>query len=256
MALAMLLTSCIDITEKMVLRKNGSGTYSVTYDLSRMFQKNTWDGINQLMAIQGDPEGLDLEKIISAMGPDQDTTLRFDSSNENPEVVSPELRAFIGVSVTTQLSKAEPSMRIVISKAFSNVEEVNDFITYFDEIRDIFVDQLEEDEEEGDINIGEVFKKLPGPFVPGKSKIFDHQGKILTRYSEPFEGKIFSDLEGSSLVFSLMGAPQYSTIIELPKKVKSASNQNAKIEGNIVRIEHGWNKLGKNTRLYSGDIKY
>lgn len=228
------MTSCINLIEELTLNKDGSGKYAITFDMSGMFSDPMMKGMIEEMVKQ---EGGIQQNPFS----DMDTIIYFKDApaEKKAQLSNPEFwnKAWMKMHV----SEADKKMVATINLDFDKIEDVDYFYKNLDKVG-------------GDGNIGNGFMFGSGGFLP-KGALFNLSGKQLSRLPIERPG---GAMEGEEMQFAKMffAAAKYTTIYNLPGKVKKSSIPNSKVSGNKVTAEYSFLDLMEGKAKAEGDIKF
>lgn len=208
-----LLTSCIDIVEKLVLHKNGTGNYSFTLDMSKLVQDPLLKGMMDAATEE------DLE--------DKDSTFVLGSL---PDSILGENREFWNRVKVQNVSKVkEEVIFITISLDFKNVGEITYLAQNLDKVMSsVKANPLSTAEKTENHSPGFLPKTLQ--FTLNKKELTRSSGKSLSK-TEAEENK-----EELAMLKSFIESAEYKCFYELPGKVKRVSMAGAKVEGNKVSL--------------------
>jgi len=211
---AVVLSSCLDTEEKIVLNGDNSGNYSMTLDLSRM--------IKMASAMGGDKSNPD--KIKEK----KDTTIYLkDMINANDSLSAEEKRLYKDAMIHLKLDEEKDEMMIVMNSPFKNpadlVEIKKNFSTVMNKLK-AFEKATGEKAKSGDDGaemdmaakstnpVGDqfLFKAVPGSISNTITNIDAFKNSVATD----------STLSMITQMTAMTGDFNYHTIIVIPKAVK------------------------------------
>ncbi|MEP7110430.1 MAG: hypothetical protein ABI760_20715 [Ferruginibacter sp.] len=211
---ALILNSCLDTEEKIVLNANNSGSYSMTIDLGRMLKM-----AGSMGADKSNP-GKAKEK--------KDTTVYLkDLMNDGDGLNSAERILYKDGKIYVKLDEEKSEMRIVMSSPFKNTADLteikNNFSAVLNKLKAFEKATGEKSipgEEGDDMKMGAKSANPVGDqftFTAGAGRI----SNIITNM-DTFKSLVAGDstLGMMSQMTSMMGDFNYRTIIVLPKAVK------------------------------------
>jgi hypothetical protein len=213
-----LFTSCINIIEEMTIDKNGAGAYDLTVDLSSLLQS----GMLGDLLKQGESSGL---KITGGMGEnmEKDTVIYLKNS------LSPEIKAKTGnpafwdkVKMTMSVSKSKGKMGSTVHLDFASIEDINFFLKNINTV-------LSE-------GTGDAKSMLPPGLMPTLAG-FKMGKKSLERLPAPKSDAKTPAGDEMEMMKMFLGGAKFTSIINLPGKVKKTNVPNTKIDGNTVITE-------------------
>lgn len=235
------LTSCLDITEEVTYRDNGSGSYTMKMDMSQL--KGMLDMFKN-MGDQGGAEAPDREGVVSDMEPAVEGDKKPATEEEENEHVpggAEEMGA--GMPGVGDLGK----MGEEFSKSIDNVKKVKgvkNAVSINDTTNLVFGYTFDFDNVEalnGAINAmnKDKFEGKPGnTFVASKksferTKANDLGALIAQAMSESDEGA-----EGMDMIKMFFGDMKYKQIYRFDRKVKKSANSIAEIsaDGKTVTL--------------------
>lgn len=228
LGIVMLGTSgCIDIIEEITLKKDGTGTFSTTIDLSRVLQQGLMDQFSGLLEGEEKEKKENTEKEPMEV----DSVARFydimpdevKQSSEKPEF-------WKKVWMKMNISESKNIAKIAFQLDFDKIEEI-----------DYFNRELAKMGKNG---------KGAGPMggfadlFGASSQLYKLKKRKLTRLKQPKKdfakqlgegGDAEQNMEMAKMMFA--GA-KYTTVLNLPGKVKKASHPKATIsaDGKTVTV--------------------
>ncbi|MBK7408398.1 MAG: hypothetical protein IPL49_16915 [Saprospirales bacterium] len=229
----LLFTSCFEILEEVYLKKDGSGTYLYTIDMSAIMDES----MKELLASateEGEANSLD--------GVEIDSVIYFKDANpqEIAELSRPEVfkRGFMKI----QMSDEQDKMVMQFGLDFENVEEIDYFLKN--------LDKVSSDGMQG----GEMGKGLL--LTSKAAEMFSLKGKKLSRLSSPSLGNEEVNDEDMGMLSLFMESATFTTIYHLPGNVKKTTIPGAVIDGKTITVESSLLDLMNGESAQSGWIKF
>ncbi len=224
-------TGCIDILEELYLNADGSGTYTLTTDMSAFMSPE----MKELMNAANEEEN----------GQEEEAPLEIDSvimlKEVNPEAFAALERPEVFKTARMHLIMSDSREKMIISYIldFDNIEDIN----YFRQHVSAF------SEEEMDMFAG-------GLLQTDDLRFFSMDGKkTLIRHDTDTVQEELSE-EELSMMEMMFSDGTYKTIYHFPGKVKSTTIPNAKIEGNTLVAEAPLLDMMKGEAQLAGAIKF
>ncbi len=231
------LISC-QFTETMVLNEDGSGRMTISMDLGEM------------MGMMGDM-GKDSTMVKT------DTIISFkemfeekkDSISKLSAEEQKKLKALENYSIHMNMDPEENKMIVDIFNEFKEVSEANDLMKAFDEMDDVMPsmggdDNNESEEEDGsDNNVGVRYSYKKG--------VFKRDAYIID------VEKHKAQVDSMASVESFMGAMIYKIKYTFPRKIKSASVDDAlySSDGKTIEFERSFVESIKNPDVLDLEVK-
>lgn len=228
------LQSCFDVVEKMNIKKNGTGTYALSYDFSSLLSNpmmkemlkeslQSEDGPFADMMVNG---SIEMDTLINL----KDSPLATEMDGDMPEVMKK-------AKMAMNLSETQGVFKMVLSLDFDKVAEIADFYQAL--------------QEAGDDQQGF------GAMMPANG-LFQLKGKTLTR--EPMDlstaNEAMGDEESMGMMKMMMSGATYTTIYEFPKKVKSTSIPDAEVGKKTVKVTRDFLDIMEGKGNLAGKIKF
>jgi hypothetical protein len=228
--LCLLCTSCFEITEDIVLRKDGSGKYSLKMDMSGFFSDPMLKG---LMASSEQKEPM---KNIDSMVYLKDMPDSLFADN-------PDLWKRVSLRILANQEKEQLFTTFFLD--FKSVDEISYLAKNIDKV---------------------MSKAKAGPFDSEKSAEAPPTGFLTEGISYMLEGKELKRTtinpepkEGGDdmeMMKAFLGSAKYHINMEMPGKVKSVTIPNAKVKGKKVTIEASLLEMMENKLVLDGLVKY
>ena len=230
-----LFTGCIDIVEELYLNADGSGTYTITTDMSAFMSQEMKDLMDA-----GEEEGngeeqeeeppieIDSVLMLKDMNPDAFAAL------ERPEV-------FKKASMHLIMSDSKEKMILSYQLDFDNIDDIN----YFRQNLSAFSDD------------GEMGAASGGMLPSVDATLFSMKGKkTLIRHAAENSGQEELSEEDLSMMEMMFSDGTYKTIYHFPGKVKSTTIPDAQIEGNTLTVETPVLDVMKGEAKLDGSVKF
>ncbi|MEO6734592.1 MAG: hypothetical protein ABIN01_25450 [Ferruginibacter sp.] len=211
---ALVLTSCLDTEEKILLNADNSGTYSMSIDLGRMLK------MAGSMGAKADNDQVKEKK---------DTTVYLkDLMNDADNLTAAEKAVYKYGTIYVKLDEASNEMKIVLSSPFKNatdlVELKNNFSTVMNKLKAFEKATGEKPKTDGENEDMKAGAKSANP-IGDQFTFLASPGKISNTIPnlETFKKNIAADSSLSMMtqMTAMMGDFNYRTIIVLPKAVKN-----------------------------------
>lgn len=230
-ALTFSLSSCFHIVEELRLNKDGSGTYSLTFDLGELFGNPM---LKEIMEENG-------ETGLPALGERVDTLIKFTD-------LSPEQR--------NQLDRPAFWDKVEL-RIFANEEagEMTSTLTLdFDDLSDItyFYKNLDKFQVSG----SDMAEGLSGAgnFL-SNGPLFELKGNKFSRIPVKQEPS-FSDPEEAEFAKLFFASGTYTSIYHLPGKVTKVSRPQAVVDGRQVTLQYPLLDIMNAEALMDCDIRF
>lgn len=219
--ISFLATSCISIIEELTLKKDGSGTYAYTIDISALMEMGALAQARQMSEEMPEDE-LEMDTSVVA----------FDMLEEQgtlDDMDKPEF--WKKVKMVSKISESEKIGEISFVLDFEDMSEVDYFTKNLSKL-------LESDETAGMIaSMGLTGGAASSPLTYKKGWF----SRTLTRKKTEGNSDIadMMEEEGGEMMKMMLSGAEYVTIYNLPGKAKKVSNSTAKIsnDGKTVTIK-------------------
>ena len=247
-ALCFALTGCFDVTEEITVKKNGSGEYSVTMDLSDMMS-NAF--MQEAIAEELKKEGQSIEDM------EIDSVATFADMDTPDDLTAAERDLLSDVYMRMNVSKTAEKMIIQIGypfDSFEQMEQINEVINRLSE-------RSAEAEAAGEES-NNPFKMLSGlddfnssqsKFVLGKKNL-ERQTIMLDTEEEDDDEEMDEDTK--AMMKMMFGDADFKTIYHMPGKVKKTTFENAEIDGKTVTVSYDLFSIMEGEADMSGSIKF
>ena len=212
----LLLSSCLDVEEKIVINKDQSGLYTLTIDMSRLMN------FAKEMGGKNDSTRKIPEK--------KDSTAYFRPYVDTSSVLTEKEKAMLrDGSFRIKMDEAQSEMRIMINLPFKNVAGLPELRnTYMKALDKTAIMNKMVDKKEGDDGITKDMTSDAGSGInPAQNSytFFAAPGKISNKLTDLklFDKEVANDstLQSMKGMVTMMGEMIYKTIVVLPKSVKN-----------------------------------
>lgn len=256
-ACIILLTSCLDTEEKIVINKDNSGIYSLTMDMGRMLKM-----MNQL----GKDNGTEKKKMEK-----KDSTLYFKSYVDTSTKLTAEEKEMLKEgSLHVMTNEAANEMKFVFNLPFKKIQDLaylrENYMKALDKIN--IKDQLDKKEKkDGEENA----EQMPSGMSSGSNSIIPAQnsytfmaapGKLSNKFTDKksFEELVNNDstLQMMKGLTAMMGEMTYKTTIVLPKPVKHYKGNDASISADkkTISFKNNLTNLLKKPESLEFELEY
>jgi hypothetical protein len=211
---AVILSSCLDTEEKIVVNADNSGTYSMTMDLGGIFKM-----ANSMGGDKNNPDKIKEKK---------DTTIYLKNLMNAADSLTPHEKAlYKDAFIKVKLDEEKEEMKIVMSSPFKNMADLteikNNFPAVMNKLKafeEAAGDKAKSNEDGGDMAMG---SKSANP-VGDQFTFLASPGAISNTITniDAFKKLVATDSSLSMMtqMTSMMGDFNYRTVIVLPKAVK------------------------------------
>jgi len=230
------LTGCLDVVEEMYLNRDGSGKYTVTIDMSGLFEDEFMKSmIKSSLEQQQDSDALNLG---SNGLPEMDTTIYFKDMPADQMGGNPEFWKRVHSKIV--MSESKGKFFTSINLDFASAAD----ITYlYDNIG----------------KIGESNSQLGGLAGEGgllPTNVAYAVTKNMLSRKTPKPANKAEDGEEMEMMKMFMGSANYRTVYHLPGNVKKVTIPNAKIQGKTVTVEASMLDIIDGKANIDGTIKF
>lgn len=216
-------TSCINIIEEMFLNLDGTGTYSISIDMSGIMENG---GMRSMMKQFGGEEAQSEDNPFNSEEPvEVDSIMYMKDAPDSVRLAFGNDELLNKIHMHQQISESKEIMRTDFILKFDKISEISDFLNNIDKL------QSSSDNPLGGGAGGGLL-----PTGGGAMKIFQMAGKTLTRLPAKQAEKI--DDEELGMMKMMLADATYKTIYHLPGKVKKTTMKNAVIDGKTITIEY------------------
>lgn len=226
---SLMFSACFDITEDLVLEKDGSGVYTYTTDMSELYK-------NEMMMSMLKADGKDGKNPL----PDMDSVIYGKDMAAKDKGEQPEI--WNKVTTRIQANEKQKKLMITIKLSFSDLSE----ITYL--MKNLNKATKGMNNEEGASETSGLTGVMNG--IPVSYAL---KGKTLERVSEKIEQE---DDEQMSMMKMFLADAKYTVVYHLPGKVKSTSVKGAVMDGNTLTKEAKLMDMMEGQRPFDGTIKF
>ena len=234
------LTSCIDIVEELFLKKDGTGTYSITMDMSGIMADG---GIRSLMQMAGEDAASEDNPFSGDDPVEMDTIMYMKDAPDSVRLAFGNDALLNKISIHQQISESKELMKTVFSIKFDKLSEVEEFLNNMDKLQ----------------GADNPMAGAGGGLLPsgnGKLKLFSLAKRSLTRFPAVQSDQSALGEEEMGMMKMMMADASYKTIYHLPGKVKAATMKNAVVDGKTVTVEYSMTEAIENKAKMEGMIKF
>ena len=253
LAQVLLLSSCLDVEEKIVINKDQSGIYTLTMDMSRLMK------LSEQMGGKKDSSGKIPEK--------KDSTAYFRPYIDTSSVLTEKEKSMLrDGSFRIKMDEAQNEMRIMINLPFKNVQELPELrSTYMKALDKTAIMDKMVDKKEGDEGVKKEMTSDAGSGInPAQNSytFFAVPGKISNKLTDQklFDKEVASDstLQSMKGMVTMMGEMIYKTVIVLPKTVKNykGNGSNISADKKTVSFKTTLTELLKNPKALEFELNY
>jgi hypothetical protein len=232
------MTSCIDIIEEMSLKKNGSGKYVVTMDMSSLMA----EGMKEMLQGMAGEEGG--ENAFSDMPSELDTIIYFSNAPDSVKAKFAHPEILKKTVLRTEISESKELMRMTFSIDFDKVKEIDYFLADLDKMQG---------DGGGMPNLGG-----GGLFPTGSADqgLFKLAKRKLSRSNPPKSEDLDTEGEEMQMLKMFFAEAKYTTIYNLPGKVKKTTIANAEVDGKKITVVTPLMDILEGKSNMGGDISY
>lgn len=238
-ACALSLTSCINIIEELLLKKDGTGVYTITMDMSSVMENG---GIRSLMEMSGEDMSSPDNPFSSDEPVEMDTIMLMKDAPDSVRLAFNNDELLEKISIHQIISESQELMKTKFVINFDKISEIEEFLNNMDKL------QGSDNPLAGAGGAGGLF---PGG---GKTKLFNLSKKTLTRLPTPKENQLQDEELG--MMKMMLADATYTTIYHLPGTVKKTTIQDAVLEGKKVTVEYSMMDVLENKAELQGMIKF
>ncbi len=269
----MTFTSCIDIVEEMFLKKDGSGEYKLTMDMSAMMKegamKGMMEGMFNELGVDEPKENPAGDNIVDPKRKKEETQpdkpkrpMEMDSimylkdlpDSSKQRLDRPEF--YDKVKIHIKASEKKEMMKMTYILDFDNMADID----YFYQNLDKFTKESEPKEAQenplgGMGGMGGMGGGMPG-MLPKGMNLFKLAGKKLTRNKDTSTEKMDMESQDMALMKMMFAGAKYTTIYHFPSKVKKTTIDGAKVEKRTVTVESSVMDMMEGKAAMDGYIKF
>lgn len=232
------LTSCFDIIEEIHLKRDGSGKYIVTTDLSGLMSDGFMkQALEEAMKSEGGDMNMNLMNI--------DSSFTFASAPEAANLSAADQKVLEKVVVSMKGSEKEKELKMGMTVNFDSFEDMEKIAAV--------MKKVSKEGEGGGLGNGLMgggqFADFSKMFSMKKKKLFSRSGT-----SQPLDGLIQDDMK--DMMAMMLAGASYKTIYKMPGKVKKSTIPEAEIDGKTVTVEHPMLDVINQKVKIDGDIKF
>lgn len=225
------LTGCFDVIEEMDLNRDGSGKYTLTFDMSGLF---TDPFMKEMMESTIKEQGLADEKM------EVDTVVYLKNAPDSLRKKFDRPDFLDKIVMRSTISESKKKMVTSIELDFDEVSDIDYFYKNMEKL--------------GDQNQGAGGALSPGSGFMPSGALFTYGKKKLSRLPAPKPSA--EQNEEMEMVKMFLGEATYKTIYHLPGKVKKATMANAEIDGQTVVVTTSYLDLIDGKAKLAGEIRF
>lgn len=248
------LTACIDSEEKISLKEDGSGTYKITMDMSKM--------ISMLSAFGGDEKKKPEKK---------DTIIYFkDYADTSTTLTAEEKEIMRTGKLTVNMDSEKGEMKIVMDALFKNASQLSYLRTNLQEMvnktkaMDKMQDKKNADSTDEAVDITPKLgapKSNANPFkdyyeFKATANSLSYMVKDKAAALKAMETN--EDLQMMKKMAPMMGDMTFSTVVELPRAAKKVEGPNAKLSDDkkTITVATTFKQIFANLEAMSFKVEY
>ena len=256
LAQILLLSSCLDVEEKIVINKDQSGIYTLTMDISR------------LMKLTNEMGGK--KDSMNKLPEKKDSTAFFRPYVDTSSVLTVKEKAMLrDGSFRITMDEAKNEMKIRINLPFKNVQDLPELRnTYMKALDKAAIMNKMVDKKEGDETVPQ---DMTSDIGTGSKSVNPAQnaytflvspGKISNKFTDQklFDDEVTNDstLQSMKGMTTMMGELIYKTVIILPKAVKNYKGNGSTISADkkTVSFKTTLTELMQNPRSLEYELNY
>ncbi len=226
---SLLFSACFDITEDIVIQKDGSGVYTYTTDMSELYK-------NEMMMSMLKADNNDGKNPL----PDMDSVIYGKNMAAKDKGDQPAI--WNKVTTRIQSNEKKKKLMVTVTLPFSDLSE----ITYL--MKNLNKATQSMNKEGG----GSGTSGLTG-VMNGIPVSYSLKGKTLERVSEKMKEE---DDEQMSMMKMFLADAKYKVVYHFPGKVKSTSVKGASMDGNTITKEAKLLDLMEGERPFDGTVRF
>ncbi|MFK7810716.1 MAG: hypothetical protein AB8F74_23105 [Saprospiraceae bacterium] len=217
--LMIVMTSCLDIMEELTMKKNGSGKYILTLDMSSMMEEGMRDMLKGMAQQEGEGD------FMSEMPSEMDTMIYFNNADDTLKAKFQHPEILEKIAIRTQISESKELMKMTFALDFDKLKEVDYFLADLDKLQ-------------GDGG------GLPGvggggglfPTASEDNPLFKLKKRKLSRSIPEKSEDLNMEGEELSMMKMFFSDAAYTTVYNMPGKIKKTSMKNAEVDGKQIKI--------------------
>jgi len=256
-------TGCIDILEELILKKDGTGTYTFTMDMSGMLESADMLQMMQGMFEEEEEEELDPMMDNYLGSPSDRSTAEAENPfgedvdrkyylTELPEDERPELKhahLLDKVFIHQVVNKEKKIMTMTFGVDFQKLSDIDNMM---EDLENIMPKQEENNMLPG-MGMGSGSMMPP----PANGRLFNLKGKNLVRAAQDNSAasQMITEQEMAMMAMFFAGG-KYKAIYHLPGRVTKVSGEGATSDGNKVTVSHDIDKFLFGKHDFSLDITF
>jgi hypothetical protein len=236
LASAFLLTSCIDMMEEIYLNRDGSGKYSLTFDMSGLFSDPMMKGMIEEMMSEGG---------VSSQFTDTDTVIYFRDlpAEERQKMSNPKLWEKAMMRLT--MSESEEKMMSVMEFEFDKLDDIASFYSDLSKLG------------EGGADMTGGMMGEGGMLTSLGAAAYSLKGKKLTRSAPDVSNKENQEEdEEMAFIKMFLASGSYASVYHLPGNVKKTNIPGAVIDGKTVTVRNSLMDVMDGKANTNGEIRF
>lgn len=235
------LSSCINIIEELLLKKDGTGVYTITMDMSGVMENG---GIRSLMEMSGEDMSSPDNPFSSDEPVEVDTIMHMKDAPDSVRTSFGNDALLNKISIHQIISESQEVMKTKFVINFDKLSDIEAFLNNMDKL------QGADNPLAGAGGAGGLF-----PSSNGATKLFNLRKRTLTRFPTPENQETLSE-EDMGMMKMMMADATYTTIYNLPGVVKKTTMKDAIVDGNKVTLEYSMMDALENKVDLEGMIKF
>lgn len=263
-ALAFTFTGCIDILEELVLKKDGTGTYSFTMDMSGMLESSDMFSMMQDMFEEEELEEEPDPMMDNYLGSPSERNQQSGTEPFGEDVDNRYYLSELPQDERPSLKHAHLMDKVFIHQIVNQEKKIMTMTFGVDFTKLSDIDQMMEDlenimpkQEENDMLSG--MGMSPGSMMPpaANGQMFALKGKNLVRAAQDNSATagMVSEQEMAMMAMFFAGG-KYRATYHFPGRVTKVTGKNATSDGNTVTVEHGIDQFLFGKQDFSLDISF
>jgi len=253
---ALVVSSCLDVEEKIVINKDNSGSYTLTMDLGRLLKMTNEMG--------GD------KKEAGKTPEVKDSTAYFKPYVDTSSVLTDEEKAMLrDGSVHMKMDEVKSEMKIMINLPFKNLKDLP-------KLRESYMKALDKagimnkmkDKKSGEDSVAQEMSSDMGTNsktinpVQNAYTFSAAPGRLSYRFTDKkvYEEKVTNDstLQSMKGMAAMLGDMNYKTVIMLPRTIKNYKGKNSTISGDrkTISFRSSLTEIMKDPQSLEFDLEY
>lgn len=234
--MALTMSSCINLLEELTLKKDGSGSYNLTFDMSSLMSDDFLKGMLQESAKENEAtkelsENLEKDTIIFL----KDMPMEAKQKTGRPEFWN-------NVKIHMKMSEKEEKFFTSIQLNFDKLSDI-----------DFFYKNLSTLMEENAESMGNGM--IPNELLPGGA-LFKYDKKKLVRLPAPKSQTNAAEDENMEMFKMFFSSATYTSVYNLPGRVTKTNMADAEIDGNTVKVSSSLMDMMEGKSKAQGEIRF